>query len=51
MESRYNKFDWPIIIIYSIIFLIIIGTSVVICICFCDKTDELEGDIEDKNLD
>ena len=52
MEGRsINKYDWPIILIYALIFLVLIAASVLICICLCDKEaakDEL-GDEERKD--
>ena len=53
MEGRsINKYDWPIILIYALIFLVLIAASILICICLCDKDaakDEL-GD-EERNKD
>ena len=52
MEGRsINKYDWPIVLIYALIFLALIAASVLICICLCDKDiakDEL-GDEERKD--
>ena len=36
MEASHNKFDYPIILVYLIIFLVLLGISVLICWCCCD---------------
>ena len=38
VEGRsINKYDWPIVLIYALIFLALIASSILICICLCDK--------------
>ena len=46
VEGRATKFDWPIILVYGIVFLLLVGFSVIICVCFCEKNDDKEKDEE-----
>ena len=42
IKPRAFEYDWPIVIVYVIILLVLVGVSVIICVLFCDRTDEEE---------
>ena len=51
VEGRATKFDWPIILVYGIVFLLLVGVSVIICVCFCDKNEDKDKEEEEKLMD
>jgi len=51
VANRSSMFDWPVLIIYAFIFVIIVGLSVFLCICFCDSSEEDGGDMENSRRD
>ena len=48
VEGRATKFDWPIILVYGIVFLLLVGVSVIICVCFCDKHEDKDKEEENR---
>ena len=42
MQQRYDKYDWPIVLVYGIIFLLLVAACILICVCFCEKNGEAE---------
>ena len=42
MQQRWDKYDWPIVLVYGIIFLLLVAACILICVCFCEKNGEAE---------
>ena len=44
VDARWNKFEWPMLLVYMIIFVLFIGVTVLICVCCCEKDPEEKED-------
>ena len=42
LEARWNKYEWPMLLVYMIIFVLFVGASIMICVCCCEKDSEEE---------
>ena len=40
VDARWNKFEWPMLLVYMIIFVLFIGATVIICVCCCEKEED-----------
>ena len=52
VDARWNKFEWPMLLVYMIIFVLFIGVTVIICVCVCesDKDEKEDNAMETANM-
>ena len=49
VEARWNKYEWPMLLVYLIILVLFIGASIMICVCCCEKEPEEKEEDEMSN--